>query len=157
MRLHAHGIAIELPAGWSGRVFSRGQGVATLHAGNFTLALDDGEFGDRSTGAMRAGAAFVALAEYRVGAGLAPGVGLFAARRIPRPLDPTAFSASGLAHPRAGQVGAQHFFTASGRPLCLYVVLAGNRAIRRSKLLAVDHVLSSLRISPRAQPDTIAP
>jgi len=28
----------ELPKGWSGRLFSRAHGVATLHAGNFTLA-----------------------------------------------------------------------------------------------------------------------
>ena len=50
MRLDAHGIEIELPRGWSGRVFSRQDGAATLHAGNYALALDDGEFGDRSTG-----------------------------------------------------------------------------------------------------------
>jgi len=56
MTLSAHGIHIELPRGWSGRLFSRGHGVATLHVGNFALALDDGEFGDRSTGAMSDGA-----------------------------------------------------------------------------------------------------
>ena len=49
---HAHGIRIELPAGWSGRVFRAAGGLATLHAGDFQLPLDDGEFGDRSTGAM---------------------------------------------------------------------------------------------------------
>jgi hypothetical protein len=149
VRLHAHGIAVELPVGWSGRVFSRGQGVATLHAGNFTLALDDGEFGDRSTGAMRDGASFLALTEYRAGDGLRPGHGLFAPRRIPRRLDPTALKRTGLAHPRAGQVGTQHFFTASGRPFCLYVVLAGPRAQRRRQLAALEHVLGSLRIQER--------
>jgi hypothetical protein len=147
--LDAHGLRIELPAYWSGRVFSRASGVATLHAGNFTLALSDGEFGDRSTSAMHPGASFIALTEYRPGAGLLPGQGLFAPKRIPRPLDPTAFSAAGLAHQRPGQVGAQHFFTGSGRPFCLYVVLAGSRGTRRAQLAAVDHVLGSLRIEPR--------
>ncbi len=150
MILEAHGIRIELPRGWSGRVFSRQDGVATLHAGNFTLALSDGEFGDRSTSAMGPGASFVALAEYRPGAGLEPGTGLFAPRRIPKRLDPTAFSTRGLAHPRPDQVGMQHFFTASRRPFCLYVVLAGGRAIRRRQLAAVDHVLGTLRIDPPA-------
>jgi hypothetical protein len=150
VKLSAHGIRIELPDGWSGRLFSRGEGVATLHVGNFTLALNDGEFGDRSTGAMTEGASFIALTEYRAGAALRPGAGLFAPRRIPRRLDPTALKRTGLAHPRPGQVGTQHFFTAAGRPFCLYVVLAGGRSTRRRQLAAVEHLLRSLRIQPRA-------
>ena len=98
---------------------------------------------------MNPGASFLALAEYRPGAGLTPGAGLFAPRRIPRPLDPTRFSVRGLAHPRPGQAGTQHFFTVSGRPFCLYVVVAGDRAIRRRQLAAVDHVLGSLLIDRR--------
>src|SRR5437588_336686 len=39
MRLEAHGLRIELPAHWSGRVFSRAHGLATLHAADFQLAL----------------------------------------------------------------------------------------------------------------------
>jgi hypothetical protein len=149
VKLSAHGIQIELPRGWSGRLFSRGEGVATLHAGNFTLALDDGEFGDRSTGAMRDGATFIALTEYRPGSGLKPGSGLFSPRRIPRRLDPSALRRTGLAHPRPGQVGAQHFFTVAGRPFCLYVVVAGSRATRRHQLAAIEHVLRSVQIEPR--------
>jgi hypothetical protein len=147
--LAAHGIRIELPGGWSGRLYSRNRGVATLHAGNFTLALHDGEFGDRSTAAMHHGASFVSLTEYRPGAGLKPGAGLFASGRLPLPLDPTQFAATGLAHPRPGQVGMQHFFTAARRPLCLYVVLAGGRSSRRHQLAALDHVLRTLRVDHR--------
>ncbi len=149
MKLSAHGIRIELPRGWSGRLFSHGEGVATLHVGNFTLALDDGEFGDRSTGAMTDGTAFIALTEYRAGAGLKPGSGLFAGRRIPRRLDPSALKNTGLAHPRPGQVGMQQFFTVAGRPFCLYVVLAGGRVTRRRQLAALERVLRSVQIEPR--------
>ena len=149
MILGAHAISLELPRGWSGRLFSRQPGTVTLHAGNFTLALPDGEFGDRSTGAMVPGASFIALTEYRPGAGLRAGAGLFASRRIPLPLDPTAFAQTGLAHPRPGQVGMQHFFTSGGRPFCLYVVLAGGRGHRRAQLASVDHVLSTVRIDRR--------
>jgi hypothetical protein len=152
MRLDAHGIEIELPKGWSGRLFSRAHGVATLHAGNFTLALQDGEFGDRSTGAMGDGAMFIALTEYRPGAGLVPGTGLFASKRLPRRLDPTSLKTTGLAHPRPGQAGTQHFFTASGRPFCLYIVVAGGRSIRRRQLAHIDHVLATLRIHPSTGP-----
>lgn len=149
MKLSAHGIHVELPKGWSGRLFSRADGVATLHVGNFTLALGDGEFGDRSTGQMSDGATFFALTEYRPGSGLTPGSGLFASRRLPRRLDPSALKRTGLAHPRPGQVGAQHFFTVAGRPFCLYVVLAGRRNTRRHQLATLEHVLRSVQIEPR--------
>jgi hypothetical protein len=152
MRLEAHGLAIELPGHWSGRVFARQGGIATLHAGSFPVALTDGEFGDRSTGLMPTEAAFIALTEYRAGRGLEPGRGLFAPRRIPRRLDPARFARAGLAHPRRGQAGMQHFFTSGGRPFCLYVVLAGERHRHRHQLAVVDQVLRSLRISDRSGP-----
>jgi hypothetical protein len=141
---------VELPRGWSGRVFRAGDSLATLHAGNFQLVLDDGEFGDLSTAVMPGTATFLALTEYEPGDGLTPGVGLFAPKRVPLPLDPTEFVASRLQHPRPGQIGTQHFFTASGRPFCMYAVIAGPRHGRRHQLLALDRVLRSLRIEPRA-------
>jgi hypothetical protein len=128
-------------------VFKRPAGGATLHAGDFQLPLDDGEFGDRSTGLMPAGASFLALTEYRPGAGLEPGTGLFVSRRIPTSLDPTSFSTRGLAHPRPGQAGSQHFFTATGRPFCLYVVISVARGERRRQLATLGVLLRSLRIS----------
>ncbi|MGI8904687.1 MAG: hypothetical protein ACR2IP_13785 [Solirubrobacteraceae bacterium] len=148
MRIEAHGLRIELPAGWSGHVFHRAGGLATLHAGDFALALGErSSFGDASTAAMPPGASFLALTEYASGSGLKPGAGLFAPRRIPRPLDPASFAASRLAHPLPGQAGMQHFFTASGRPFCLYVVTENGHAHRRRQLVAIDHVLGTLRVA----------
>jgi len=147
--LEAHGIRVELPRKWSGRLFSPAPGLATLHAGDFPLALSDGQFGDRSTSSMPAQATFIALTEYRPGAGLEPGGGLFSPKRIPLPLDPASFAPDRLAHPRPGQAGTQHFFTAAGRPFCLYVVVAGGRAQRRRQLVVLDHVLGSVSIGPR--------
>jgi hypothetical protein len=147
--LAAHGIRVELPRGWSGRTFARSDGAATLHVGNFAVALNDGEFGDRSTEAMPAGGVFAALTEYLPGPGLRAGHGLYAPTRLPLPLDPSAFSAQRLAHARPGQAGAQHFFTISGRPFCLYAVLSGDRSTRRRQLAELGHVLRSLRISRR--------
>ncbi|HTP20519.1 MAG TPA: hypothetical protein VMJ65_12995 [Solirubrobacteraceae bacterium] len=145
--LEAHGLRIELPRGWSGRAFKRSAGGATLHAGDFDLPLDDGEFGDQSTAVMPSGATFLALTEYRAGGGLEPGKGLFAPRRIPTTLDPTSFSPRTMAHPRPGRVGAQQFFTAATRPFCLYVVVSGVRTERRRQLATLGVVLGSLRIS----------
>jgi hypothetical protein len=148
VRIEAHGLRLELPHGWSGRVFRRSQHIATLHAADFQLPLEDGEFGDRATSDMPGTGTFVALTEYEPGSGLKPGVGLFAARAVKLPLDPASFSPRGLAHPRPGQAGMQHFFTSAERPFCLYVVVAGPRTARRRQLLTLDHVLRSLRISP---------
>lgn len=150
MILHAHGVRMELPRGWSGHIYSRQGGIATLHAGSFPLLVSDrSTFGQKSTASMPADAAFLALTEYVPGRGLEPGRGLFASRRIPLPLDPAGLSAHCLAHPKPGQAGMQHFFTASGRPFCLYVVLAATRSNRRRHLAAADHVLRSLRIAAR--------
>jgi hypothetical protein len=146
VRLSGHGISIELPARWTGRVFRRPAGNATLHAGDFQLALDDGEFGDSSTGRMPRGGSFVALVEYLPGEGLQPGQGLFAAHRIRLPLEPREFNVHGLAHRRPGQAGAQQFFTASGRPFCLYVVVSGPASARRQQLPVLNRGLRSLRI-----------
>ena len=148
--LEAHGIRVGLPRGWTGRVFKRAAGGATLHAGNFQLALEDGEFGDRSTAAMPLGGCFLALTEYVPGAGLEPGRGLFAPRRMPTTLDPTQFSPRGLAHPRSGQAGTQHFFTTAGRPFCLYAVVSGSRIERRGQLAALAAVLRSVQVHPPA-------
>jgi hypothetical protein len=147
--LDAHGIKIELPHGWSGHLFER-ERLIGMHAASYPVALaDTSTFGDESTGRMRPGHAFVALVEYRPGKGLTPGHGLYAPSRIPLPLDPTSFSARRLAHARPGQVGTQHFLTAAGRPLCAYVVLAGDRAQRRPALAEVDRLLRSLEVMPR--------
>jgi hypothetical protein len=149
--LDAHGVRLELPPRWSGRLFAHG-GAAVLHAGDYRIPLDDhATFGDLSTARMPAQATFVALVEYLPGDGLAPGRGLFAAKRAR--LDPTRFSERGLAHPRPGQEGTQHFFTAAGRPFCLYVVVAGGRVVRRSQLAIVEHLLRSLSIAPRTVTD----
>jgi hypothetical protein len=148
--LAAHGLELSLPAGWSAHAVRGPERIVTVHAGDFPVALrDSSTFGDRSTELMPSPAVFIALVEYLPGHGLVPGAGLFAPRRIPRSLDPLGFAANGVAHPRPGQVGTQHFFTTAGRPFCLYVVLSGGRLERGHRLRAVDHVLSTLRIAPR--------
>ena len=81
MIVDAHGLRVELPRGWSGRVFGRSQHMATLHAGDFQLPLEDGEFGAVATAAMAEIASFLALTEYLPGSGLKPGAGLFAPLR----------------------------------------------------------------------------
>jgi hypothetical protein len=150
MIVTAHGISVDLPHGWEGRVFRRRHADPTLHAGTFALPFDDGEFGSRATARMPPGASFLTLTEYRPGGGLVPGRGLFAAHAIPLPIPRGRFRSTQLLVARAGQRGFQHFYTAGGRPFCLYAVIHEPRlSSARADIGAVNHVLGSLAIEHR--------
>ena len=148
--LKAHGIAVELPPGWEGRIYRREGGDPTLHAASFALPHADGDFGSVATARIPAGGGFFSLTEYRPGRRLVPGKGLFASTEIPLPLDPRNFDPRALHIGRRGQAGFQHFFTADGRPFCLYAVLSTKTAPHagvtkpKARLGEVNHVLSSV-------------
>ncbi len=151
MRLAAHGIALELPRGWHGRIYRRPGAQPTVHAANFALPGEDGDFGSGATELMPDGGAFLSLKEYEGGPRLVPGQGLFAPAAIPLPLDPRQFHSRRLQVGRRGQAGMQHFFTASGRPFCLYAVvkapIAGaHAAAQPEQVRTLSRVLSTLAI-----------
>lgn len=124
MKLSAYGISLQLPRGWNGRIYRRPDASPTLHAANFALPADDGDFGSGATGHMPQGGIFVALKEYAAGPRLRPGVGLYASHSLPLPLEHRYFHPRALQVGRPGQAGFQHFFTAAGRrPFCLYAVI----------------------------------
>lgn len=154
MKLNAHGLAVELPPGWEGRIYRRPEGDPTLHAANFSLPLRDGDFGSETTARMRPGNMFVTITEYRPGNGLEPGRGLFNARAIPLPLEPRRFRRNTLLVARPGQAGFQHFYTQNGRPFCLYAVLSlprgGHAARVAPHVEALNEVLRSVEIAKRA-------
>jgi hypothetical protein len=127
MKLSAHGISVELPDGWEGKIYRRRGGDPTLHAANYALPGWDGDFGSMATEQMPLNGSFLVITEYRPGQGLEPGKGLFAARALPLPLDPRQFRSKTLHIGRRGQLGFQHFFTAAGRPFCLYAVMKPKR------------------------------
>jgi hypothetical protein len=152
MRLAAHGIGLELPRGWEGRIYRIAGSDPILHAANFPLPATDGDFGSGATAMMPAHSAFLALKEYRPGPRLVQGAGLFAARSIPLPLEPGRFHPRALQVGRAGQAGFQHFFTASGRPFCLYAVIetaAAFAARASSRVDELTRILSTLEIESR--------
>jgi len=159
---------VSVPGGWDARIYARPLaraaalpavpspfarrpeahgGTATLHAASFALPARDGEFGTTATESMPRGGAFLSLVEYESGAGLEPGTGLFAAQGPPTALRPADFAPETMVRPRTGQAGAQRFFTTSGRPFCLYAVIAAG-AHPAPALGELNRLLSSLRIAP---------
>ena len=155
-KIAAHAIELDLPRGWDGRVYRLAGGDPIVHAANFALPASDGDFGSGATAAMPPRGAFLALKEYSPGPRLVPGAGLFASSAIPLPLGVGRFHPRALQVGRAGQAGLQHFFTAAGRPFCLYAVVAMAASEAASVARAHDRVgelngiLSTLKIERRA-------
>jgi hypothetical protein len=161
LKLAAHGIALELPEGWDGRIYRAHGSEPIVHAANFALPAKDGDFGSGATGRMLPGGVFVALKEYRPGPRLIAGEGLFASRSLPLPLVSRRFDPRTLQVTRPGQAGFQHFFTYAGRPFCLYAVVsshlpeamvgshwpeATDAVITRDRLASLNRILSTLAI-----------
>ena len=141
MRLAAHGIALDLPTGWDGRIWTRSGGGPVLHAANVALPVTDGDFATRATGALPADGVVVVLVDYGPDEAGTP---LFA-NSAPGRIDPAELSPSTLLQRRPGQRGLQRFFTTAGRAMCLYVVV-GSAAHAADLAAGVSRVLGSLRV-----------
>jgi hypothetical protein len=139
VKLAAHSLEIDLPLGWDGRIYRYPGGDPILHAANFALPHEDGDFGSAATAQMPHGGAFLVLKEYRADPRLVPGSGLFAARAIGLPLEARRFHPRMLQVGRPGQVGLQQFFTSAGRPFCLYAVIKGPAGGPPAAAAAHDH------------------
>jgi hypothetical protein len=154
--IEGDGVGIELPGGWDGRIrrceaggegpASRGRrGLITLHAANFPLPAEDGDYGTTATSAMPRRGVFATLIEFRPGGGLKPGAGLYAPRGVPAELGPEDFAPETMLRALPGQAGAQRFFTEAGRPFCLYAVIGGRQA--REHVPRLSEALRAVRIS----------
>lgn len=120
--------------------------LPVIHLANFPLPPARGDFGSGAVEIMGAADVFVALVEY------GPeniGTPLFVRKGLPQGLVLTDFHPLALQRPLPGQAGYQEFFTAAGRPFCVYVVLGGTSSARRT-LAAVNTILAGLEIGPRA-------
>jgi hypothetical protein len=155
MLIEGEGVAVELPDGWDGRMRRRAvpghrakagrRGLVTVHAANFALPGDDGDYGTSATSRMSRAGVFATLIEFSPGEGLEPGRGLYRPRGVPRRLAARDFSPETMLRRLPGQAGAQRFFTAAGRPFCLYAVIGSSR---RAETLApeVNRLLAAVRI-----------
>lgn len=154
MRLAAHGVEIDLPAGWEGRIYRRPHAQPTLHAANFPLPARDGDFASGAAAGMPYAGIVLVLKEYEPGPRLRPGTGLFASIALPLPIAREQFDPRCLQVVRPDQAGFQHFFTAAGRTFCLYAVIKGlighPRAARkaRDQVGHLNRILASLQLDP---------
>ena len=148
--VRAQGLSIDLPPGWEAQVYRRPAAVgpttnAVMHAANFPLPPERGDFGGGVVETMSVDDALLVLIEYdRESARTA----LFAQSGPPPSLSPQSFSPDTLQRTIVGQAGAQVFFHVEDRAFCLYVVLGAFRNLIRL-LPMVNAVLGTMRIDPR--------
>ncbi len=167
-QLAAHGLSVDTPRGWEGRIFRRpqsGQVTAAdappgppappgeltfpvLHASTIALPNDVADYASEAVVGLGPDDAIVVLKEFAPANAAQP---LFAAAGLPRTLDPDAFAPNVLQRRIRGQAGLQRFFHDGGRAFCLYVVL-GAYTNRQRVVPRVDAVLASIQISPQATP-----
>src|SRR3954469_16385907 len=117
MKLARHGLGVELPRGWDGRIYRRAatqEGSTTrgvMHAANFALPERREDYGGGAVEVMRAGDVMLMLLEFDPEAASTP---LFAHEGLRR-LSPSAFAPNRLQRILPGQAGAQFFFSEAGR------------------------------------------
>ena len=144
--LCGHGITIDLPRGWDGRITHRGGECAlpVLHASSLPLPHERADSGGGAVERLGWGDVFLTLQEHEpAGAGNA----LFAAQGVPVPFRVEWFRPRALHGMRPLQSGAQRFFTVGGRAFSLFVVV-GEHARRARLLPAVNRALATLSVEP---------
>lgn len=144
------GMTVTLPPGWeaeidqgAGRDTGGGITLSTprLHAANFALPPNRGDFGSNAVERMVSGDALICLLEE------SPeviGSALYSTEGMPQ-LGAEEFSTSGMQRPIRGQSGAQRFFHQHGRAFALYVVV-GSHLSRASVIDEINQVLASIII-----------
>ncbi|MGA7282315.1 MAG: hypothetical protein WBZ40_11115 [Acidimicrobiia bacterium] len=150
-RLERGGIAVDLPEGWEGSISGGGFELLSdgavqptvLHAGSFPLPAERGTYGSGAVETMGPMDAFISLVEFGPESAGTP---LFAAGGLPRNLNQRQFDRNMLQRALPGQTGCQLFFSQSGRPFCLYVVL-GSHIDRADILPMVNTVLDRLDLT----------
>jgi len=151
--MQAHGIAVELPDGFEGRIFRRqtdGPEVACAvgHFATFALPEEVGDFGSGAVTLMGEYDVFAVLFEYGPESG---GTRLFAREGMPRALATSDFRPYVLRRGLPGQSGTQWFFTEGGRPFTLYVVL-GSHARRPVLVPRANGLLEQMTVGPQPGP-----
>ena len=165
-QIDAHGLSMNVPAGWEGRIFRRNAsgetraaevpgpaappGEVTMplaHLATVPIPVDAADYGSDVVETLGPTDVFMVLKEF---APEEAAKALFARVGLPRTIDPEAFDPGTLQRTIPGQAGQQIFFQESGRAFCLYIVIGDFR--RRTQLAApLNGVLAQMRIQPTAE------
>ncbi len=151
----AHGVSFEVPTGWEAELSTQPDPaeidgglqasearLVVLHAANFALPAERGDYGSGAVEVMDRNGIFAALVEFDRASTSAK---LFARAGIPIRIDPAEFSPDQLHLSLPGQAGLQQFFHVGPRPFCLYTVI-GAYSLRALLVPELNRTLSGLNI-----------
>jgi hypothetical protein len=126
MLVEGYGLRVEVPSGWSGRVWRTPQSVdmpgrcfANVHLGNFDVPIDEANFGSIAIAQLRPGQVFAALVEFEPESAHS---GWFKYDGLPTNISVDMLSEDYLRESRPGQVGLQFFCTVGHRPFSIHIV-----------------------------------
>lgn len=146
MIVRGQGIALDAPEGWDARISRDPEGdLAVVHLASFALPAELGGFGGEAIDRMPDDGIVISVLEYEPSFAEEPlfGRDAFPPRFRLREMDPAA-----LTHARPLCSGAQRFAVASGRPLCVYLVVGVSPSPARL-VRDANRVIASLWVSPR--------
>jgi len=154
-RLAAHGVSVDVPAGWEAELStqpdpamldpslqSAAASLVVVHAANFSLPAERGDYGSGAVEIMDRGGIFAALVEFDRASATSR---LFAGEGFPTRLDPADFAPDQLHLSLPGQAGLQKFFHVGSRAFCLYTVI-GSYSRRNLLVPELNRILSGMSI-----------
>ena len=153
--LAAHGVSVDVPAGWEAELStqpdpamldpsleSSDASLVVVHAANFSLPTERGDYGSGAVEIMDRNGIFAALVEFDNASATSK---LFAREGFPTRLDPADFAPDQLHLSLPGQAGLQQFFHVGSRAFCLYTVI-GSYSMRGLLVPELNRLLSGLTV-----------
>ncbi len=154
-RLAAHGVSIDVPAGWEAELStqpdpavldsgleSSGASLVVVHAANFSLPAERGDYGSGAVEVMDRNGIFVTLVEFDPASATSR---LFSHQGLPSRLAPGDFAPDQLHLSLPGQAGVQVFFHVGSRAFCLYAVI-GSYSMRSVLVPELNRMLSGFSV-----------
>ena len=154
-RLAAHGVSVDVPAGWEAELSTQPDpaeldpgldasdtSLVVVHAANFSLPTERGDYGSGAVEVMDRNGIFAALVEFE---GASVTSKLFAQEGFPTRLSPADFAPDQLHLSLPGQAGLQQFFHVGSRAFCLYAVI-GSYSMRGLLVPELNRLLSGLSV-----------
>ncbi len=146
-KLSGLGFDVDLPDGWDGRIYrrdavDRAAASRALHAANFPLPSDRGDYGGGVHERMQADEILITLVEFEPGSA---NTALFSRQGPPRSVPADSFSPGAMPRAVPGKAGSQHFFSIGDRAFCLFVVI-GSYSDRAELVARANAVVETLEI-----------
>jgi hypothetical protein len=145
-KLERHGISIDIPRGWEGRIFvpdlpPPAINLPIMHVTDTVLTHERSSYAPELASRFGGTGALIALLEFE---GKLADKGLYAPQGLDLPLRAERLNPNALQFPIPDQAGHQYFFSARGRAFCLYVVMGTGSGLHE-RLRTVNDMLGTLR------------